>query len=385
MKRRILTYGTFDIFHQGHYNILKRAAQLGDELYVGVSTDSFNKIKGKKSRQPYEERLKEIESLDFVTKVFAEENWDQKLSDIQKYNIDIFTMGSDWEGKFDELNKYCDIVILDRTEGISSSYLKEKILEINLVTYNPNIEYFEKAIDSLKMIEKYPFIKLKVWDNGSNLFDIKKALKEIINFNNVSFEKIKVNNGKAPVIFNIYKNTNADYVFIMNDDDIIDIDKLASNFNYVLSKKPDVSIFNYNYLNDKNNKTRLKKIIKGNSREIKEIPRYTWTIDLNCIYNVKFIKRNKFNFSNKINNFEDLYVNMLFFSKTNKIMYINDYFYNYRIKRRDKGNISSFSSIRKNSDNLKIIYNEIKYIEKKYNKKNIKWRMFLVKLVNIIT
>ncbi len=123
----VLTYGTFDMFHIGHLNILKRAKKLGDRLIVGVSTDEFNKIKGKKTLIPYEDRKTIVEAIRYVDLVIPEHSWEQKIEDIKKYDIDILVMGDDWKGKFDHLAKYCEVVYLPRTKGISSSYLKKAI------------------------------------------------------------------------------------------------------------------------------------------------------------------------------------------------------------------------------------------------------------------
>jgi len=136
-KVRVLTYGTFDLFHIGHLNLLKKAKSLGDELIVGVSSDEFNEKKGKKSFIKYEDRVEIVKSIKYVDKVIKEDNWEQKIDDIKKYNIDIFVMGEDWKGKFDFLNKYCQVVYLPRTEGISSTYLKEKL---SLFQKNKNCE-----------------------------------------------------------------------------------------------------------------------------------------------------------------------------------------------------------------------------------------------------
>ena len=122
--KTVLTYGTFDLLHYGHLEILKRASLLGNKLIVGVSTDKFNEIKGKTCVLPYQKRKELIESLDYVDKVIPENNWDQKVTDIQGNNIDIFVMGDDWEGKFDELKVFCEVIYLPRTKGISSSKLR---------------------------------------------------------------------------------------------------------------------------------------------------------------------------------------------------------------------------------------------------------------------
>ena len=125
--KRVLTYGTFDLLHYGHINILKRAKSLGDYLIVGLSSDEFNELKGKKSVMSYEERKEILESIRYVDKVIKESNWEQKVDDIIKYNIDVFVIGDDWEGKFDFLKEYCEVVYLPRTKSISTTLLKEII------------------------------------------------------------------------------------------------------------------------------------------------------------------------------------------------------------------------------------------------------------------
>lgn len=123
--KKIITYGTFDLLHYGHINILKRAKELGDYLIVAVSSDEFNALKNKKSYYPYSERAKIVESIRYVDEVIPEHNWEQKLNDIKKHNIDVFVMGDDWEGKFDFLKEYCEVVYLPRTPNISSTQVKQ--------------------------------------------------------------------------------------------------------------------------------------------------------------------------------------------------------------------------------------------------------------------
>lgn len=122
--KKVLTYGTFDLFHIGHLNLLKRAKALGDYLIVAVSSDEFNAIKGKKCAIPDYERMAIVEAIKYVDEVIPEHNWDQKIEDVKKYDIDVFVMGSDWEGKFDFLKDYCEVVYLPRTQGISTTEIK---------------------------------------------------------------------------------------------------------------------------------------------------------------------------------------------------------------------------------------------------------------------
>ena len=127
--KRILTYGTFDLLHYGHIEILRRAKALGDYLVVALSTDEFNKQKNKTSFYDYETRKKMVEAIRYVDLVIPEKNWEQKISDIQEYKIDIVVMGSDWvnSDKFDYLKDYCELIFLPRTEGISTTQIKEEL------------------------------------------------------------------------------------------------------------------------------------------------------------------------------------------------------------------------------------------------------------------
>ena len=149
-KKVVLTYGTFDMFHIGHLNLLKRLKALGDELIVAVSTDAFNELKGKKTIIPYEQRAQIVEAIKYVDRVIPEESWEQKIEDIQKYHIDIFAMGHDWEGKFDDLKAYCEVVYLPRTEGISTTALKEQLKQISKI----NIEDINKAFEILQRLKR---------------------------------------------------------------------------------------------------------------------------------------------------------------------------------------------------------------------------------------
>jgi glycerol-3-phosphate cytidylyltransferase len=127
VKRIVITYGTFDLFHIGHLNILKRAKSLGDYLIVAVSTDQFNAIKGKKCTYPYEHRAEIVRAIKYVDQVIPEDNWDQKSTDISSNQVTIFVMGDDWKGKFDFLKDQCEVVYLERTESISTTEIKNEI------------------------------------------------------------------------------------------------------------------------------------------------------------------------------------------------------------------------------------------------------------------
>lgn len=125
--KTILTYGTYDLLHYGHIELLRRAKEMGDYLIVGLSTDDFNKSKGKKSYYSYNDRKYMLESIRYVDLVIPENNWDQKSKDVNKFEVDTFVMGHDWEGEFDFLRDICQVIYLNRTEGISTTQIKKEL------------------------------------------------------------------------------------------------------------------------------------------------------------------------------------------------------------------------------------------------------------------
>lgn len=129
--KTVITYGTFDLLHQGHINILRRARELGDYLIVGVTSDSFDKDRGKLNvRNNILERVEAVRKTGYADEIIIEDYLGQKIDDIQKYGVDVFAIGSDWEGKYDYLNEYCEVVYLPRTEGVSSTMLRELSQEV---------------------------------------------------------------------------------------------------------------------------------------------------------------------------------------------------------------------------------------------------------------
>ena len=131
--KKVITYGTYDLFHYGHQRLLERAKDLGDYLIVGVTADDFDKQRGKINvKQSLMERIESVRATGLADEIIIEEYEGQKIDDIKRYDIDIFTVGSDWVGHFDYLNEYCDVVYLDRTKGVSSSDIRSKYRNINL-------------------------------------------------------------------------------------------------------------------------------------------------------------------------------------------------------------------------------------------------------------
>ncbi|GGL45358.1 glycerol-3-phosphate cytidylyltransferase [Sporolactobacillus putidus] len=128
--KRVLTYGTFDLLHYGHINLLKRAKELGDYLIVGLSTDEFNAMKHKEAYHSFEHRKLILEAIRYVDLVIPESNWEQKINDVQNYDVDVFVMGDDWKGKFDFLKEHCEVVYLPRTVGISTTKIKHDLYSV---------------------------------------------------------------------------------------------------------------------------------------------------------------------------------------------------------------------------------------------------------------
>lgn len=133
--KKVITYGTFDLLHYGHINLLKNAKALGDYLIVALSSDEFNKVEKQKNTYfNFNQRTKLVEAVRYVDLVIQESSWEQKISDIKEFKIDIFTMGSDWAGKFDYLKEYCEVVYLPRTPEISTTSIKTN-LSLNSTYY----------------------------------------------------------------------------------------------------------------------------------------------------------------------------------------------------------------------------------------------------------
>ncbi|MFA9464317.1 MAG: glycerol-3-phosphate cytidylyltransferase [Velocimicrobium sp.] len=125
--KKVITYGTYDLIHVGHINLLRRAKEMGDYLIVGLSSDEFNAIKHKMAYHSYEDRKLILETMKYVDEVIPEHNWEQKVKDVVDNQVDIFVMGDDWSGQFDFLKEYCEVIYLPRTEGISTTKIKSDL------------------------------------------------------------------------------------------------------------------------------------------------------------------------------------------------------------------------------------------------------------------
>ncbi|MFT2091410.1 adenylyltransferase/cytidyltransferase family protein [Paraglaciecola sp. 2405UD69-4] len=151
--KTIITYGTFDLLHVGHVNLLERLRALGDKLIVGVSTDEFNLLKGKQCIYGYAERARIVGALGCVDLVIPENNWSQKSGDIKKYNIDLFGIGADWQGKFDELQTLCEVIYLPRTPSISTTSLKKALSQIDSEAIQKIKQGLDGVLDIVKALE----------------------------------------------------------------------------------------------------------------------------------------------------------------------------------------------------------------------------------------
>ena len=150
MKHKtVLTYGTFDMFHIGHLNLINRIKELGSTVIIGVSTDEFNQEKGKRCVIPYAQRAEIVQAIVGVDLVIPENNWEQKRKDIEKYSVDCFVMGNDWEGKFDNLLDLCEVMYLPRTEGVSSTEIKEMLKGFS-PTFKKDIDNMFSILESIR-------------------------------------------------------------------------------------------------------------------------------------------------------------------------------------------------------------------------------------------
>lgn len=164
--KKVITYGTYDLLHQGHINLLRRAKELGDYLIVGVTADGFDQNRGKINvQQSLVERIEAVKATGYADQIIVEEYEGQKIDDVQRYDVDIFTVGSDWVGKFDYLNEFCKVVYLDRTQGISSTELraKERSLTMGMIG---GTKYLEKFIRESKYVNGLEVTAFCTSDSG---------------------------------------------------------------------------------------------------------------------------------------------------------------------------------------------------------------------------
>ena len=186
--KKVITYGTYDLLHHGHVALLKRAKALGDYLIVGVTADGFDKERGKLNvSQSLAERIENVRQTGIADQIIVEEYEGQKISDIEKYGVDIFTVGSDWVGKFDYLSEYCQVVYLPRTRGISSTVLRasaKPVLKLGILGVDSVAERFYAACKAVSGIEAHAVYdadpqKLNKFCRGKSKLEIREAVEDI--------------------------------------------------------------------------------------------------------------------------------------------------------------------------------------------------------------
>ena len=186
--KKVITYGTYDLLHQGHINLLRRAKELGDYLIVGVTNDSFDRDRGKLNvRNNVLERVEAVKATGYADKIIIEDYVGQKIDDIQKYDVDIFAIGSDWEGKFDYLKDFCEVVYLPRTQGISSTMLREEnqdIVKVGIIGCGRMAQRFpseSEFVSGVNVVAAYD-ISLEKANTYADHYDAIKAFEHLSDF-----------------------------------------------------------------------------------------------------------------------------------------------------------------------------------------------------------
>ena len=239
---KVITYGTYDLFHYGHQRLLERAKELGDYLIVGVTADDFDKQRGKINvKQSLMERIESVRATGLADEIIIEEYEGQKIDDIKRYGVDIFTVGSDWVGHFDYLNEYCDVVYLDRTEGVSSSQIRSDNRSINLgLVGEGNIlkKFFNESkfvngievnaicVDNEKEKKEYDDVGLTLADSYDDLLGLVDAVYIISHpYKHYSQVKEALINGKHVL---------CESPFALKEEEVIELEKLASDNGLIL-------------------------------------------------------------------------------------------------------------------------------------------------------
>lgn len=239
---KVITYGTYDLFHYGHQRLLERAKDLGDYLIVGVTADDFDKQRGKINvKQSLMERIESVRATGLADEIIIEEYEGQKIDDIKRYGVDIFTVGSDWVGHFDYLKEYCDVVYLERTEGVSSSDIRSKNRSVNLgLVGEGNVlkKFFDESkfvngievnaicIDNENELKCYENEQLELTDSYDDLLDIVDAVY-IVSHPSKHYSQIKqaLNQGKHVL---------CESPFSLNESECVELEKLAMENDLIL-------------------------------------------------------------------------------------------------------------------------------------------------------
>ena len=239
---KVITYGTYDLFHYGHQRLLERAKDLGDYLIVGVTADDFDKQRGKINvKQSLMERIESVRATGLADEIIIEEYEGQKIDDIRRYDVDIFTVGSDWVGHFDYLKEYCDVVYLERTEGVSSSDIRSKNRSVNLgLVGEGNVlkKFFDESqfvngievnailVDNENEKKCYENEDLTLPENYDDLLAIVDAVY-IISHPSKHYSQVK----KA---LNQGKHVLCESPFALNQDECVELEKLAIDNDLIL-------------------------------------------------------------------------------------------------------------------------------------------------------
>ena len=247
---KVITYGTYDLFHYGHQRLLERAKELGDYLIVGVTADDFDKQRGKINvKQSLMERIESVRATGLADEIIIEEYEGQKIDDIKRYGVDIFTVGSDWVGHFDYLKEYCDVVYLERTEGVSSSEIRSKNRNVNLgLIGEGNVlkKFFDESkfvngievnaicIDNENEVKCYENEQLTLVDNYNDLLDIVDAVF-IISHPSKHYSQIKqaLNQGKHVLCespFSLDENECVELQQLALENDLILMDSIKTAY-----------------------------------------------------------------------------------------------------------------------------------------------------------
>ena len=208
---KVITYGTYDLLHYGHIRLLERAKALGDYLIVGVTSDDYDKTRGKiNNQQSLMERVQAVKNTGLADEIIVEEYEGQKIDDIKHYGVDIFTVGSDWKGKFDYLSEYCKVVYLDRTQGVSSSNIRSERRMIRILCEDSNYNVEKKFIaesqfvNGIQLVKKNENARYVVSKPEKHYLIIKDLLSKGINV--ICESPIAINASECAELFILAKN-----------------------------------------------------------------------------------------------------------------------------------------------------------------------------------
>ena len=241
--KKVITYGTYDVLHYGHIRLLERAKALGDYLIVGVTSDDYDKTRGKINiQQSLAERIEAVKQTGLADLIIVEEYEGQKIDDIKRYDVDIFTLGSDWEGKFDYLREYCEVIYLPRTEGVSSSEIRSEQRHLRLGMIGEYINYLSKIQNEDQYVNGVEIVGVctsetdKLPDNLSKLEIVTNDYKELINNVDAVFVKADYEDRYKVIkeILSLGKSVLCESPMALSKSECEELFELAKNNNCVL-------------------------------------------------------------------------------------------------------------------------------------------------------